>query len=168
MTFTRFSFLARLLAISAAVGLLLARCGAPHEEPAKDTENPTTTPANDGWVRTAVWPSGQPKREVLLARGDSVEVRVFHENGAVDRIGRYRRGVKTGVWQAFYPDGHKWSEHVYEAGVQTGAYRTWHPNGQLAIEGHYSSEGQPTGVWLFFDSLGNVQREVAGESLPLR
>ena len=122
----------------------------------------------DGWVQTAAWPTGQVRRQVLLEKGDSVEVRMFHENGVVDRIGRYRGGEKVGVWQAFYPDGAKWAEHQYEAGVQIGPYTTWHPNGQVAIEGHYNAEGQPTGTWLFFDSLGNVQREVAGESLPLR
>lgn len=124
--------------------------------------------ATDGWVRTSTWPSGQVRREVLLDARDSVEVRMFHENGVLDRVARYEAGQKTGVWQAFYPDGTKWAEHQYEAGVQIGPYTTWHPNGQVAIEGHYNAEGQPTGTWLFFDSLGNVQREVAGKSLPLR
>lgn len=152
--------------------MALAIIGCQASGPAPETVQEATTPrpevVKDGWVQTAAWPSGQVRREVLLTKGDSVEVRMFHENGVVDRIARYRKGQKVGVWQAFYRDGAKWAEHQYEAGVQVGPYRTWHPNGQVAIEGHYSDEGQPTGNWLFFDSLGNVQREVAGESLPLR
>lgn len=117
-------------------------------------------------VVTAKWPSGEVKREADVANGDTLAVRVYHENGQVDRVEAYdAEGRKSGVWQAFYPDGKPWSEHHYREGVQIGAYRTWHPSGALYIDGAYGDDGTPTGTWRFFAPDGSVLREIAGAAI---
>lgn len=117
-------------------------------------------------VVTATWPSGEVKREADVAQGDTLAVRVYHENGQLDRVEAYdAEGRKSGVWQAFYPDGKPWSEHRYREGVQIGAYRTWHPNGALYIDGLYGDDGRPTGTWRFLAPDGSVMREIEGATI---
>ena len=119
----------------------------------------------DDWVVTQRWDHGTIRRQVKVENGDSVEVRMFHEEGGLDRVGRYKDGEKHGVWQAFYPDGTLWSEHLYEAGTQTGTYRTFHPNGKPSIVGEYNAAGEPVGIWRFYGADGALVREIPGAEI---
>jgi len=141
-------------------------CTAPPSD--SDKEQKASEWVQNGWVTTRTWPSGAIRRQVFLNQGDSVEVQVFFENGELDRVGHYQDGKKHGVWEAHYPNGFQWSEHFYQNGLQTGDYKTWHPNGQLAIEGAYDENGQPTGIWTFSDETGQIQQTLPADSLPNR
>jgi antitoxin component YwqK of YwqJK toxin-antitoxin module len=117
-------------------------------------------------VVTAKWPSGAVKREADVVSGDTLAVRVYHENGQVDRVEAYdTEGRKSGIWQAFYPDGKPWSEHHYREGVQIGAYRTFHPNGALYIDGSYGEDGTPSGTWRFYSADSTLLRTIDGAAI---
>ncbi|MDA0302890.1 MAG: hypothetical protein O3B45_00910 [Bacteroidetes bacterium] len=116
-------------------------------------------------VVTAAWPDGTAKREVTLAEGDSTAVRTFYPTGALEKIGFYESGEKTGDWNAWYAHGTPWSEHHYVHGIQVGSYRTWHPNGAPFITGSYNDQGTPDGTWTFQDDEGNLLRTVDGAIL---
>ena len=123
------------------------------------------TPVQKKTVVTAQWSDGTTHREVDVAAGDSIAVRMYHENGSLEKTGHYQNGLKHDAWRSFYPDGTPWSEHHYEKGIQIGDYKTWHPNGQQFISGSYDDQGQPNGEWGFQSAEGELMRRVRGDSL---
>ena len=123
------------------------------------------TPIQKNTVITAQWPNGTPHREVDVESGDSIAIRLYHENGSLEKSGHYQNGLKHDAWWSFYPDGTPWSEHHYDMGVQVGDYKTWHPNGQQFISGSYDARGQPNGEWGFRSAEGELIRQVLGDSL---
>lgn len=73
--------------------------------------------------------------------------------------GKYRNNLRDGKWQAWYENGKLWSEGEYRDGKRTGMGIAYHPNGKKYIEGMYK-EDERVGLWKFYDSLGNMVKQV--------
>ncbi len=65
---------------------------------------------------------------------------------------------RNGVWTSWYETGQKNSEQNYVNGKDDGPYHVWYPNGKPYIKGEYKM-GKKTGVWSFYDTLGNLLKE---------
>ncbi len=120
---------------------------------------------NPQTVVTDRWPNGNVQRQASIVEGDTVRLTLFDEEGQLTKSSEWQNGKPHGEWNAFYPNGTRWSEHHYIHGVQIGEYLTWHPNGMPYIQGQYDSIGKPSGDWLFFDEKGKIIKEISGASI---
>jgi antitoxin component YwqK of YwqJK toxin-antitoxin module len=88
-----------------------------------------------------------------------------YESGAVRiRYSRYfsadgTRGVRHGLFVAYYESGQPSSEGEYRDGLEQGVWRNYHSNGQVAAEGMYVS-GKEEGYWRFWDTAGREEMPV--------
>jgi len=74
--------------------------------------------------------------------------------------GRYRNGVRDGLWIGWHASGARESEQRFVEGTAQGIFQRWFPNGVLAIEGEYV-DGEKHGSWTeYFD---NGRRAESGE-----
>ncbi len=99
----------------------------------------------------------------------------------------YERGMKTGIWQTFYPDGSVAEEFTYVDGKKHGPWKQFFTDGSLKLKANYIDgklEGQITiyhvngtvnlsgsyknnfqdGVWMYFnDKAENTKKEIYEE-----
>lgn len=61
------------------------------------------------------------------------------ERGAMAQVNGEE--VRHGVWRGTYPDGKPCTTVRYTRGVRTGLYREWYPNGVLAESSVYDWDG---------------------------
>jgi hypothetical protein len=102
---------------------------------------------------------------IKLTSHDPLLDRLAREGPGTTFVGRYPDGhpraagsydldgLRTGIWQFWFPDGRPEREVEYRAGVRERAARAWHSNGQLAAEGQYVA-GERDGVWRWWDPSG--------------
>lgn len=64
------------------------------------------------------------------------------------------------AFMQYYADGSpRYVFPIGNNGTIDGLVKRWHPNGQLQAIGRYK-DGEETGTWIEYDSLGNVLGEV--------
>ncbi len=83
----------------------------------------------------------------------------YYENNNEFMGGRMENGKRVGAWKAFFKNGTVQTEAFYVNGKPDGDYKIYHDNGQLLYLQHYT-HGVCSGKWLFFDTIGEVTREV--------
>lgn len=89
----------------------------------------------------STFPNGKP--EVVIhyqGKGDSaikVKEEVYHANGKLDYVGRFKDGKEHGVWNYYYEDGTpKFTEH-WENGLEEGLQVDFAPDGKVYRELYY-------------------------------
>ena len=88
--------------------------------------------------------SGQLKTENLYVLNENYSVsknetafyldgeqRSYFENGKLESISHYEKGMKNGLFETWNVSGNKKSEITYCLNVCCGTYKTWYENGQL-------------------------------------
>jgi antitoxin component YwqK of YwqJK toxin-antitoxin module len=70
------------------------------------------------------------------------------------------RDVKHGCWTAWYPNGQKRTEGIYEHDLPEGQFTWWFQNGQQAVNGNFR-KGKPHGVWTWWHENG--QKATSGQ-----
>ena len=76
-----------------------------------------------------------------------------YDNGVVKIRGNEKGEKRIGKWEAYYPNGYKWSETSYRDGLRQGPIVVYYNNGMMRYEGSYSND-ERSGVWQFYDTLG--------------
>ena len=100
----------------------------------------------------------------------------FYPDSTIKVMGTVVNGKREGVWTAFHPNGLLQSENEYSNGVLNGKCMAKTPNGQMLYIGYYFN-GKYDGQWLYFNSEGEIEKEVLydkgkiahivnGENLP--
>lgn len=72
--------------------------------------------------------------------------------------GKYKQGVKEGVWKSYYENGEKKEEAKYENGLLEGEYKSYYMNKKLKEEGEYEAN-QKTGKWIYYYQNGKKESE---------
>ncbi len=84
--------------------------------------------------------------------------------GSDGRMSYYAYRTDT-AWVSFYPDGKpRYFLPVARTGNFNGPVKRWYRNGQLRAEGTYTN-GEESGMWTEYDSLGNILQEVNYDTL---
>ena len=93
--------------------------------------------------------------EQILAEGEG-EMMGFHENGETKYVGAVKDSMRSGTWQAFYPNGQLLEEVGYDdQGLASGTHRYLHPDGSLEWTGNRLA-GKMDGLWMAFDPAGTL------------
>lgn len=80
----------------------------------------------------------------------------FHDKNMIRRSDGYSLdNLRTGIWNAFFPDGTVQSEGNYVNGLEEGPYKVFYDNGRPYYIGQYHL-GKPVGTWEFYDPEGNL------------
>ena len=83
--------------------------------------------------------------------------RIWHPNGIPQSEGFFREGMEDGVWTLWFENGKKREMKIFEKGAMEGPYAWWHSNGQLRAEGDFK-RGKKEGIWILYDKLGNQEK----------
>jgi antitoxin component YwqK of YwqJK toxin-antitoxin module len=79
----------------------------------------------------------------------------YYPSGKVKIEGRYNdQKQRTGLWQAFFENGNKWSIGTYTNGEENGEKRVWFENGKVRYTGQMKNN-KPYGEWYVWDENGN-------------
>ena len=121
-------------------------------------------------IKTYYYDSGKKASEGILLCNDPTVLRAdFPSNYSKDEQERvYSNVIKDGEWKSWYEDGTLQSVEKYEKGILIGKKLTYHPNGKIESEinfdgvtpstfyyntgqkqseGVYSKENQAIGMW---------------------
>lgn len=114
------------------------------------------------WKTIQYYPTGEAlvSQEYYIENDDTVYFyqKVLYKDGAIQMEGNLLDGKREGLWKAYFPDGSIWSETSFKAGVTDGPTLANYKNGQLRYKGEYS-DGQLTGEWVWYDSLGGLNEK---------
>ena len=112
------------------------------------------------------------------------EWRYFNDNGNIETITNYKKGVQDGPTFEYHENGKIWETYCYENGKREGAFRVYSDKGTLIETGYYLNdklhgkficyyesgevelvgefyEDKNIGIWKQYDKAGNVISETA-------
>ncbi len=92
----------------------------------------------------------------LMSQGTYEENKLINLQ-AWDKEGNQTIKDGTGTAILFYPDGTPMSQVTYKDCLMDGEWKTWFENGKLESE-FYFDNGNPTGIWKFWNPDGTLQR----------
>ncbi|MFA8449800.1 MAG: toxin-antitoxin system YwqK family antitoxin [Bacteroidales bacterium] len=109
------------------------------------------------------YPNGQPKKVKYFSDEDGKQIEKeeigYYENGAVMLKGKYKNGLRDGLWQSWYQDGIQWTEGEYKNGRQNGRASHWNEDGTLLYQGQYKNDAR-IGTWKFYNKDGSFKKEI--------
>jgi antitoxin component YwqK of YwqJK toxin-antitoxin module len=110
-------------------------------------------------VYQETYENGNKKLEMYLVDGEQDSTTIlWFENGNINEVRSYKKGLKHGKWETYNIKGIKTAEAWYRHDKKDGIWKIWDENGVLRYEMPYSS-GEKTGVWKIFDASGKVINE---------
>ena len=77
-----------------------------------------------------------------------------HQNGQKYFEGKYKDGLREGLWVSWHENGQKKSEVNYKDGKWDGLLTTWHKNGQKLREANYKDGNIVEGSDKYWNSKG--------------
>ncbi|MEM6559384.1 MAG: hypothetical protein AAF605_06335 [Myxococcota bacterium] len=84
---------------------------------------------------------------------------VFGPNGKPLKVVNLNRGTAEGTFKTFHPDGALQEEGSFKDGKRSGRFKEFHPNGKLRFKASYKSD-RPLGPATEYDESGRLLREV--------
>ncbi|MEE2643923.1 MAG: hypothetical protein VYD19_03215, partial [Myxococcota bacterium] len=84
--------------------------------------------------------------------------RWWHENGGLQREGRFRFGEAEGLWRNYDLKGRLLSRQRFHAGRAEGEWEGYYSSGGLRFRGRFS-RGEEVGLWRSLHPSGNVEAE---------
>jgi len=95
------------------------------------------------------------KPEITQTPDDGL-YREYYPNDQVKMEGALNEeGKRMGKWTAYFENGQKMSESMYNNGQNHGYSMVWYPNGNVRYFGDYKA-GKKTGEWTFYKESGEV------------
>ena len=82
----------------------------------------------------------------------------WHENGGLQREGRFRFGEAEGLWRNYDLKGRLLSRQRFHAGRAEGEWEGYYSSGGLRFRGRFS-RGEEVGLWRSLHPSGNVEAE---------
>lgn len=83
----------------------------------------------------------------------------YYNDGSIKIKGTLKGEKRIGKWEAFYPNGYKWSEVNYREGLKQGPTFVFYENGIMRYQGFYHSDYR-SDLWTFYDTTGRVIRRL--------
>jgi len=77
----------------------------------------------------------------------------MHPNGKLMYSGKFKSGLKTGLWTEWDADGMKTAEELWKNGKREGQATYYYPHGSYKEQGLYKDDWKQ-GVWTEWDPLG--------------
>jgi hypothetical protein len=119
--------------------------------------------------------------EIITLKNGIWDGQYYHyQEGKLKSTGKYREGLKDGVWYTAHDNGSLWYKQTYLLGVLNGEIYWYYRNEQLMYKGNYLNgkaegqwrsyyitgqpqgiyhhhEGEKDGEWLFYNEDGSIQ-----------
>jgi len=103
--------------------------------------------------------NGNKKLEMHLLNGEQDSItKLWFENGKINEIRSYKKGLKHGKWETYNTNGIKTAEAWYRDDRKDGIWRIWDDNGILRYEMPYSN-GDKISTWKIFNDSGKIVNE---------
>jgi antitoxin component YwqK of YwqJK toxin-antitoxin module len=102
-----------------------------------------------GQERLVFYYEGEPSKETW------VRAEIYHENGVLSTLRRYKNGVQNGLTESYYDDGSEMAKMEYKDGKKIGPYFKKFKNGNFSHTGVYK-DGLKDGDWLSMDENGDT------------
>ena len=88
-----------------------------------------------------------------------IDESTYYPNGQVQMRGGFDKdGERHGPWKSWYDNGNVWSESEFSNGKRHGVNTVYYQNGKKRYQGQFDND-EESGNWVFWDELGNVQKE---------
>jgi antitoxin component YwqK of YwqJK toxin-antitoxin module len=81
------------------------------------------------------------------------EIKVYHENGNLKKVGNYKNGVENGLFKEFDEFGSIEVEYNMLNGILSGSVKYYYPNGNLRRAGKHNG-GKESGEFVEYDEFG--------------
>lgn len=99
------------------------------------------------------------KAEYTLSNGKiNGQLKVYHYNGKLKKVGSYTNGVENGQFKEYDDDGNIEVEYTMSNGEMNGSLKVYYPNGKLKKSGNYL-KGNEHGNFVEYDDDGNKEVE---------
>ena len=86
-------------------------------------------------------PNGKPEVVIYMkGKGEEAEKvmeKVYYDNGQLEYVGHFEKGVEHGEWTYYYENGTKKFVENWANGVEQGIFYDYSPDGQVRREIHY-------------------------------
>ena len=121
-------------------------------------------------LRDSVWYFFNDRKELLNSE-DYVEGKIHGkqfiyypvdpnvEGIKIMEMYNYSEGIKHGIWEHYYDNGHIKAKGKYEYGSKHGEEFYYFSNGQIDLSGFYKN-GNKTGLWIYYGEDGAKKKEV--------
>lgn len=70
---------------------------------------------------------------------DGYYVSYYLENKSLKEKGVYIKGLKSGKWLTWYPNGHLKTQETWKHGIKQGQFACYAANGSLTVKGQYKN-----------------------------
>ena len=87
-----------------------------------------------------------------------------YQDGSIKMQGKLRGEKRVGKWEAFYPNGYKWSEVNYRDGYKHGSTTAFYENGIMRYQGRYENDDY-SDLWIFYDTTGTIIKQINMDEL---
>ncbi len=84
------------------------------------------------FINLVVYP--QNNKVTYKKEGNTIQVKVYHENGAIAQVGTVKENKLTGLWKSYNLEGKKIVEGKYENGKKTGKWFFWKDNSLREVD----------------------------------
>lgn len=102
------------------------------------------------------YPNGKKRIEISILNGlPNGKTILYFENGKINEVRMFKRGLKDGVWETFNIEEVKTAEAGYRNDKKEGKWLIWDEKGVLRFEMHYR-DNERIGVWKTWDAQGNL------------
>ena len=99
------------------------------------------------------------KAEYTLLNGKiNGQLKVYHYNGKIKKIGSYTNGIENGIFKEYDDKGNLEAEYSMSNGELNGSLKVYYPNGKLKKSGNYL-KGKEHGNFVEYDDEGNKEAE---------
>ncbi|WP_123774042.1 toxin-antitoxin system YwqK family antitoxin [[Flexibacter] sp. ATCC 35103] len=85
---------------------------------------------------------------------DGEFMRMFHSNQLAEQ-GKFRKGIKIGIWKTWYPNGILATTQNWHNGVRSGKYICYDQSGNLLETGRFMSDFK-TGKWINLEKRDTI------------
>ena len=83
-----------------------------------------------------------------------------HLNNTIKSIQNYKNGLDHGEWTFYHENGNIEVKGLFKENKKVGEWKYYYKNGNMKNLQIFNENGNRTGTWIDFDSLGNVIRKV--------
>ncbi|QQS51271.1 MAG: toxin-antitoxin system YwqK family antitoxin [Bacteroidota bacterium] len=115
----------------------------------------------EGW-QISFYENGRVANAFYIHNGSIIgEAKKWYENGTLRKIEYYLSEMRNdSIIRVWYDNGCKRLEGQYKLGKKQGVWIQYYNTGDTALVRHYAINGEPDGVWRFYRSNGELEKEI--------
>lgn len=101
--------------------------------------------------------NGNLKEHINFTNGIINDYRIsFYKNGMYKEYTTYLNGFIHGSNNYFWPNGLEKATYCFENGIKKGTFKTFYSNGNLKSKGEYGANETKTGLWKYYNQMGEL------------